>query len=242
VVDTISGLALFDIDGTLLRAGTDVHRAAFTHMYAEVYGLEASLDGINAAGRTDTWLLFQPLLRENLAVEQIQARLPAAFRSMCEFVDRHLGDLSHCVLPGVHETLTTLHESGILLGLITGNLERIAHAKMRKAGLDRYFDTGGFGEESATRSDLVPVAMRTAGARANGRLSPSQVMVIGDTPLDVEAGKAHGTSTVAVATGTVDFRTLAASGADLVLHSLEAPAAARMLDLFRLSSTSRQRS
>jgi phosphoglycolate phosphatase-like HAD superfamily hydrolase len=91
---------------------------------------------------------------------------------------------------------------------------------MRKAGLDRYVDVGGFGEESAVRSHLVPVALRKASERAGHEIAPSAAVVIGDTPLDVEAGRAHGTRTVGVATGPYSVAELEAAGADLALPSL----------------------
>lgn len=214
-------LFLWDIDGTILRAGTGVHRAAFTHAFRTVYGRDLSLDGIRPAGRTDRWLLAEPLRRDGVSDEEILARMPEAFRLMGEYAETYLEDLRDRVLPGVRETLSLLHERGYLQGLLTGNLERIAHAKMRAAGLSGYFDTGGFGEESATRADLVPVALSNAGARAGRAIPANRAVIIGDTGLDVEAGLAHGTRTVAVATGPFSADELASSGADLVLSSFE---------------------
>lgn len=213
-------LFLFDIDGTILRGSTKVHRDAFTYAFREVYGLDCSLDGLVAAGRTDTWLLQQPLLQAGIPEQEIGARMPQAFTAMEEYVDRHLGDLHDRVLPGVEHVLAELHERHQLLGLLTGNLRGIALSKMRKAGLERYFDTGGFGEESAVRARLVPVAIAKASERAGRSISPARSVVIGDTPLDVQAGQEGGTRTVGVATGPYDCRQLDAAGADLVLSSL----------------------
>jgi phosphoglycolate phosphatase len=228
-------LVLFDIDGTLIRAGTEVHRASFAHAYRTVYGVDTSLDGVPAGGRTDAWLLAEPLLRLGWTHEAIGDRRESAFAVMCDYVDEHLGDLRHCVLPGVPECLDALSaRDDITLGLLTGNVERIARAKLRACGLDRYFETGGFGEESAIRDDLVPVALHKA-----GDIPPAQCIVVGDTPFDVEAGKAHGTLTCAVATGMLSLDELRTCGADLLLPSLDDGAAEHLLGLLRAAPTER---
>lgn len=213
-------LFLFDIDGTIIRAGSRVHREAFARAFRAVYGLPLDLNGISAAGRTDTWLMAEPLRRHGLSEEQILERMPEAFALMERYVDRHLDDLRPLVLPGVPQVLEALQQRGQLLGLLTGNLCRIALAKMRHAGLARYFDTGGFGEESEVRAHLVPVALTKAAEVAGQEIPPHRAVVIGDTPLDVEAGQIAGTRTAGVATGPFSCDDLRRAGADLVLPSL----------------------
>jgi len=196
-----------------------VHREAFRHAFETVYGLPLSLDGVPAAGRTDTWLLLEALRRAGVEEQQARALMPRAFVAMQNYADAYLGDLRGNVLPGILEVLAGLHDAGQMLGLLTGNLSRIAMAKMRHAGLAAYFDTGGFGEESDVRAHLVPVALRHASERAGHTISPKHAVIIGDTPFDIEAGATHGTRTVGVATGPFDEDQLRAAGADLVLPS-----------------------
>lgn len=214
------GLFLFDIDGTILRGSTAVHREAFAHAYQQVYGLPLTLDGVSAAGRTDTWLLAEPLRRHGVPDAEIWPRMPQAFDRMQEYVDTRLPDLRPNLLPGVPEVLAELDRRGHLLGLLTGNLSGIAAAKLRAAGLARYFEVGGFGEESEIRTHLVPVAISKAAGRAGHSISPAEVVVIGDTPLDIEAGMEAGTRTAGVATGPFSADDLTRAGADLVLQSL----------------------
>src|SRR5919202_6313087 len=156
-------LFLFDIDGTLLKGSTAIHRDAFAHAYRTVYGLPLSLEGVSAAGRTDTWLLAEPLRRHGVDEDRIWESMPRAFAVMEQYVEEHLGDLRPYLLPGAAEVFAGLHGRGHLLGLLTGNLMRIALAKMRHAELLQYVDTGGFGEESEVRAHLVPVALAKAG-------------------------------------------------------------------------------
>lgn len=219
-MDVNPGLFLFDVDGTLIRGGTAVHREAFAHAFRTIYGVPASLDGLALAGRTDTWLLIAALRQQGLTDEEIRKHMPAAFAAMEEYVERHLGDLRDRLLPGVPELLQALFGRGQLLGLLTGNLRGVAFAKMRQTGLARYFKTGGFGEESEIRAHLVPVALRQAAERVGHAIPPKRAVVIGDTPLDVEAGQAGGTRTAGVATGPYSAAQLSQAGADVVFPSL----------------------
>jgi phosphoglycolate phosphatase len=213
-------LFLFDIDGTILRGGTAVHRDAFAHAFRTVYDTPLSLDAVVAAGRTDTWLLIEPLRRSGMTDAAIWDNMPRAFVVMEEYVNQNVTDMRGSVLPGVREVLARLEDKGCLLGLLTGNLSGIAYAKMRQAGLAQYFPTGGFGEESVDRADLVPVALAHAAKTFGMPLSATEVVLVGDTPLDVAAGQAHGAFTCGVATGRFSSDALRATGAHLVLESL----------------------
>lgn len=155
--------------------------------------------------------------------------MPDAFEQMQRYVESRPADLRQNVLPGIRAVLHELDTRGHLLGLLTGNLSRIALAKMRGAGLARYFDVGGFGEESEIRSKLVPVAIAKAEEKAGFGIPPRHVVVIGDTPLDIEAGRAAGTRTAGVATGPFTTEELRAAGADVALESLADPSAADAL-------------
>ena len=213
-------LFLWDIDGTLLRGATAIHRDAFAHAYQTVYGLPLGLDGVAAGGRTDTWLLAEPLRRFGWSDAEIWARMPDAFTAMQGYVEQHLGDLSHCVLPGAREVLAELQARGYVQALVTGNLSRIAMAKLRHGGLAQYFDVGGFGEESDVRAQLVSVALRHARETVGTHIDPRRAVVVGDTPFDLEAGQLNGTRTCGVATGACSLEELEAAGADLLLPSL----------------------
>ena len=54
-------------------------------------------------------------------------------------------------------------------------------------------------------------------------MSPARVLVVGDTPRDIEAAHSAGAIGVGVATGKYDVDALRAAGADYVLPTLESP-------------------
>jgi len=101
------------------------------------------------------------------------------------------------------------------LGLVTGNIEATAWAKLRYAGIDRYFSFGGFGCTYADRAEIARQALRASGVER-----PEKVFLIGDTPSDVNAAKVNGFTAIAVATGGFDVPALEKAGADFVFEDL----------------------
>jgi phosphoglycolate phosphatase-like HAD superfamily hydrolase len=82
------------------------------------------------------------------------------------------------------------------------------------------FRFGAFGDHHVDRRDLVPVALVEAERVVGHRFVSSRVVVIGDTPADVDCARAHGARSLAVATGPFSAEALTQSGADLVVDSL----------------------
>lgn len=126
-------------------------------------------------------------------------------------------------LAGAPEILAALAaRDDVVQSLVTGNLPTLASWKLEAFDLHHHVDLeiGGYGSLSEHRHDLVEAAMGRAGTKHGRSFSPASVVVIGDTPADVEAGRHHGTVTVGVATGRFTVDELAASGADVVLRDL----------------------
>ena len=116
-------------------------------------------------------------------------------------------------------------EPSLTTALLTGNHTRGARLKLERFGLWHYFRLGAFGEDAADRNDLVPVARARAVAAGLPPFSRRDVVVVGDTPLDVACGRAHGATHDGVATGGFGEAVLAEAGADLVLRDLSGTAA-----------------
>ena len=96
----------------------------------------------------------------------------------------------------------TLIDQGVLLGLTTGNVEAAAHIKLSRARLNRFFSFGGYGSDSTDRTELTRRALERATVVSGGLLDPDACVVVGDTPLDIDAGHGAGVRVVAVATGS----------------------------------------
>jgi phosphoglycolate phosphatase-like HAD superfamily hydrolase len=127
------------------------------------------------------------------------------------------------VLHGVKELLPRLSEQGFLLGITTGGLEAAAHIKLSRAGLNRFFSFGGYGSDAEDRTELTRRAIERGAAIFGRPLDPRHVMVVGDTPLDIEAAHGAGAIAVGVASGHYSVDQLQKARADYVVASLVDP-------------------
>ena len=211
-------LTLFDIDGTLVR-GARCHYQAFVHAVRKFYSIEEDISGINYAGKTDPQILREVLELGGIKEKSIKKNFNNCLDYMTHYYLANVYRENVRALKGVKELLNLLQKEKVLLGLTTGNLEPIAHAKLGKVGLDHYFPFGGFGSDNPERPLLVKKALERA--RKNFNFSGDDIFVIGDTPRDINAGIEVGVKTVGVATGRYSMFELENSGADLVLESLQ---------------------
>lgn len=214
---------LFDIDGTILLtdgAGREALRAALI----EVYGTAGPLDGYDFHGKTDPQIVLELMGGAGFEPGVIRSRLP---RLWPVYLGRLRGELEERrrsgrirLLPGVAQLLEALERRpGVLLGLLTGNIEEGARLKLRAAGIGSRFAVGAFGSDSEVRAEIARVALQRIGARA-GRVAAGSVVVVGDTPEDIACARAVRARAVAVATGRHAVAELEAAGADAVFRDL----------------------
>ncbi len=209
-------LLLFDVDGTLI-GGSRAGQVAYAEAIRHCFGVEVDPDERFTAGRTDLSIMQELLARKGVSTNRMALdRLAWAYMASLEqTVLRDPG----AVLPGVRTLLDGLSRRGeIFLGLGTGNLEGAARIKLRFHGLESYFSTGGFGSDSVERSDLIAAGIRKAEERHGAVFD--RIAVIGDTPFDVEAARANGALSIAVATGLYSQAALQKTGATAVLSDL----------------------
>jgi phosphoglycolate phosphatase-like HAD superfamily hydrolase len=216
----LSYLILFDIDGTLVLTGGAGGRA-MRRAFHDVFQVDNAFDGIPMPGRTDSSLITEALARAGLGYEH---DLVGRFRS-CYY--DHLANAlqephpGKRVMPGVRQLLDALSQrDDVFLALLTGNFGQSARLKLQHFDLWRYFPCGAFGEDAEDRNRLVPIAVERARRHGADVLAAEQVMVVGDTPLDVACAVAAGAQAVAVATGPADVTTLRQSGAHAVFEDL----------------------
>lgn len=218
-------IALFDIDGTLLRAG-GAGRRAVELAVAEVLGRaqdDVSLESVEFAGRTDPWIAREALMKYGVAAED--GLIAEVLRCYVAQLPRQLELASAFeVLPGVLQLLLHLRErSDVILGLGTGNTEHAAYAKLARGQLDSFFSFGGFGSDHSERAELLRAGLERGMDRAGAERESVRVLVIGDTPHDVAAARAIGAACVAVSTGGYEAAALEEAGAELVVSDLCAP-------------------
>jgi phosphoglycolate phosphatase-like HAD superfamily hydrolase len=213
-------LALFDIDGTLLRGhgagGRAMRRAAEAVLGERCRGAE-----VQFGGALDPWILRQLAAHGGYTLDDA---LHAAFRTRYREVllDELASAERRCeALPGVLDLLALLRARRLAtLGLLTGNYADTGAIKLRAAGIDPgWFAIAAWGDMAQERPGLVKVALAQLGAE----LAARDVIVIGDTVRDVHCAHETGAVCVAVATGGSTRAELEAAGADVVLDDLRDP-------------------
>jgi len=192
-------LFLFDIDGTLITSG-GAGEAALKDAMRSRFDIEEDLDGIILAGATDARIARELLEKHSIAVsaENVAALLDTYLGHLNERIGRHDGKL----LPGIVPLLKVLSErSDAVLALLTGNVIRGAEIKLTHYGVWDFFEFGAFADDHHDRNELGKFARARALERHGEEFPPSRIYVIGDTPKDIECGRAIGACTVAIATG-----------------------------------------
>ena len=106
------------------------------------------------------------------------------------------------------------------IGLLTGNIEAGARQKLAQVGLEGVFQFGAFGDDDEDRDRLLGIARSRAEAREGCRIDPAQIVVVGDTPLDIGCARSGGAAVLALATGLCDAATLATHQPDRLLDDL----------------------
>ena len=195
-------LALFDLDGTLLLTHDPLSGRALVATLERVYGVQLPADApakVEHRGLTAKRIGRNVLRAAGVADAAVDERL----ETWCAaFAERYLQLLADADAsgweprPGAAEGLARLQAAGVRLGLVTGNPEPMARARLQRLGLERFFPPGegAFGCEVEERGALLELARKRA-----GDWPASATAEIGDTSEDVSTAKAAGFSSIAVA-------------------------------------------
>jgi phosphoglycolate phosphatase len=213
-------IVLFDIDGTLIRTGRAGSRA-MNRAFEDLFGIPEAFDGIPMAGRTDKGILEDGASRAGVdlsgsAFHRFRDRYFMRLREALPEPGPHRG-----ILPGVQPLLGAIAaRADVFPALLTGNCEEGARIKLEHFDLWKFFRCGAYGDAVVDRNELFDVAMARARACGAPATHPRDVVVVGDTVLDVACAKAAGARSVAVATGPSDVDVLRAAGADVAVTDL----------------------
>jgi phosphoglycolate phosphatase len=192
---------LFDIDGTLLVTG-GAGAVAWQRAFEELHGVEADIAEHTDAGMTDpeiAAIVFREVIGREGSQEERSKAIGSYLKHLPEAVAESGG---YRVMPGIELLLPRLIESGVLLGLVTGNIEAAAHIKLARAHLNHFFGFGGYGSDSADRTEVTKTALER-GARVCGGAHGAGIRVVG------------------VATGSYSVESLRQAGADWALETVE---------------------
>jgi phosphoglycolate phosphatase len=196
-------LVLFDIDGTLLLSD-GAGRRAIHRALREVFGSTGPSDH-HFDGKTDPQIVRELMRLAGHDDERIDADMTRLLNRYVECLHEELAAPGYTpyALPGVPQLLDALEASpDVILGLLTGNLEVGARAKLQAVGLDpRRFRVGAYGSDHERRPELPAIARERTRQQLGHDVTGASIVVIGDTPADLTCGRSLGASAIGVATG-----------------------------------------
>lgn len=216
-------LILFDVDQTLVSLSGSSGQA-LDSAFEEVHGIPEASAGMIPPGSLDL-----PLMKEMYVKWKLTPNDPEAVPDLADFKPAYFRHLTRLlatwtdgeICPGVPALLEALSsEPDVQLGLETGNFRESAFIKLRKFGLDSYFQDGGFGGEHMDRTEVVASAIAACQKRSGRTYSGDQIFIVGDTPSDIHAGHANHVQTLAVATGQYTADELCEHRPDHLLQDL----------------------
>ncbi|MBU2572524.1 MAG: HAD family hydrolase [Elusimicrobia bacterium] len=212
-------IVLFDIDGTLIKAGGAGLRG-LNLAVKDMCGVDDICSKFPLQGATD---------KENFRTAHIRAsgRKPTArqvremerryVKYLPKEVEKSVRSKNYFKMKGVEKLLNALSKrKDVMIGLGTGNLKEGAFIKLKPSGFMKYFAFGGYGCDSRIRSRVLMKAVGRARKLLKIGISPGDVYVIGDTHKDIEAAKDAGYHSAAVTGGFGDAGLLQRSGPELL--------------------------
>ncbi len=198
-------LVLFDIDGTLIRTG-GAGVKAFARAFETEFGLSDGTERLKFAGRTDVSLVREFFSQHGITPDK--THFDRFFATYLFCLKKIIAECKGEVCPGVREFLNGLRTlpAPPLVGLLTGNIRLGAEMKLRHYNLWDEFSFGGFADDNEERDGIAAIAKTRGEELLKTKLRGEEVLVIGDTPLDIRCARSIGAKVLAVATGgsTVD--------------------------------------
>ncbi len=213
-------LILFDMDQTLVNFIT-VQEKAVREIFVSFFNLPANLHDIDwdGKGMIET---FHDLARfYNIPEERfLENRLQLKDAYINAFIRNFPPNASDYILPGAEELLSVLLKTDNILSLYTAASRQIVDTILNATGLVRFFRFCFFGAEMDNRSEMVKMAMEKAEESSGMVFRDGNIVIIGDSIRDIEAGRPFNALVISVATGYRSEETLRKAGADFVFKDL----------------------
>lgn len=215
-------IPLFDIDGTLLRAGSKVHVESYAVALNSVLGCSIKSEDIDIhsfQGMTDSGILIALAMQHNCSENYAVQKLPELIRLTADYFLKNYHNPCDR-FPGVLHLLRFLRSKNIPIGILTGNIEKIARRRIQRANLGEIAG-GGFGDCSPNRIDLAYAAQKSISQHLGHSVPLNNFVIIGDTVKDYKCAQDAGIESILVINGSGREDELRACGAKNIIKSFE---------------------
>jgi len=199
----LDALVLWGVDHTLIENG-GISKETYQGAFEQVVGRSPSVRPVTH-GRTDLQIMRELLIANGESPEVFSpiSQFWDVLRDMMRSKVDELARRGH-ILPGVVDALSALaDEPNALQSVLTGNMAENARLKVTTFGIEKWFDlgTGGYGTDNEVRSKLIDASQKKVSAKYGRTFDRNSTILIGDTPLDVQAAHDGGAKVIAVASG-----------------------------------------
>lgn len=194
---------------------------AINEAFLRLFDVPNAFANVRLAGRTDTSIIKDALLAHHfdVDVQAIEEFKKLYYRLLEKEIETPLNGKK--LMPGVSDLLGVIAEKqDVFLGLLTGNWEKSGRIKLAHFNIDHYFQFGAFADDSEIRNELLPFAIKRFSERFGQVPETSDVIVIGDTPADIQCARPHGAMAVAVAAAHYSVEQLREHQPDHLLQDL----------------------
>lgn len=213
-------LVLFDIDGTLISTN-GIAKQAFVEVIDSILGITPEARAYDFAGKTDQQIYQDVAEKAGIDEARMLRHKDDVFDAFFSLLEQRLHSGNVTVLPGVRELLDALDsEEAATSALLTGNMLRGARIKLTPPDLLRYFSFGAFGSDAYHRHELPEIAKNRAYDKLGVVFRAKEIVIIGDTPHDIDCGRHMNVRTIAVSTGGYSHEKLAAEKPDYLFENL----------------------
>ena len=207
-------IILWDLDGTLIQNnqfGADKHAASVE----QVTGKPTRRNS-NSRGKTDRQLICE-LLETHCTPAKIED-INDSLEILDTLTTQELTNRTLMSTKNAFNAIRSTRKIGWENSILTGNTPHRARIKLVSAGLwnELSESNGFFGHLHTTRVELVQYAVESI-----GKTSQAHIVIVGDTPLDIESAHTCGVPVVAVSTGTSSYLNLQTHFPDLLIQDLD---------------------
>jgi phosphoglycolate phosphatase len=206
---------IFDLDQTLidsLQAFTEAFNRGIKCLGLGPVGEEMVASFLDNGWRMEKMLseTFPSVFLEKETRKQCQDEIQKAYLEL----EREKVKLKS----GAEGTLRSLKEKGVKIGIVTGRMSKGdgKWLELRRLNIHQYIDAMVTGAEAPAKPapDGLILCVKALG------LSPEECVYVGDSRLDIRAGKKAGLLTVGIQTGVAGKELLATEGPDCIVGEI----------------------